>query len=200
MDRSNVMKITLLLLCTLVIISCSQKTLSLFFDIPEKDPDEAKPVEIEVQETISTTSVTPGAFYQVNAADSEENRPPIEDTLVWEEALGFLPVDANGKVDWVAALNDGVIKPQAAEPIDRQSEFFKLDFNLKGPNKMFDAWFPHSSHTKVLSCKNCHGKIFPYRNNEITMAAINQGQYCGACHGSVAFAATECKRCHLAMP
>jgi c(7)-type cytochrome triheme protein len=198
-NGSNMMKITLLLLCTLLILSCSQKTLSLLFDIPDKDPNEISSVE-GVSLDAKSDSVVPTLVYSGNPADSEEDRPPVENTLIWEEALEFLPADEAGAVNWMAALNDGVIKPRAADPADRQAEFFKLDFNLKGPNKMFDAWFPHSSHTAWLGCKNCHGNIFPYRNNEITMAAINQGQYCGTCHGSVAFAATECKRCHLAMP
>jgi c(7)-type cytochrome triheme protein len=34
------------------------------------------------------------------------------------------------------------------------------------------------------------------RLNAITMAKIQAGEYCGACHGKVAFPVEACGRCH----
>jgi len=62
-----------------------------------------------------------------------------------------------------------------------------------------DAFFPHSSHTQWLSCKNCHMSIYPYRRNPATMKEMKKGKSCGVCHGKnkVAFSLKACDRCHL---
>jgi len=55
---------------------------------------------------------------------------------------------------------------------------------------------------KGLKCNDCHTKIFKMKKgaDKITMAAIGQGKFCGACHnGKRAFKATDpknCKTCH----
>jgi c(7)-type cytochrome triheme protein len=58
--------------------------------------------------------------------------------------------------------------------------------------------FPHRPHTEWLDCNNCHDKIFVKKvdANPVNMFAILSGQYCGQCHGAVAFPLTECNRCH----
>lgn len=62
----------------------------------------------------------------------------------------------------------------------------------------FPAKFNHESHAKI-GCKDCHTGIFPMKKgtSRITMEAIYQGRYCGACHnGKRAFASSECGACH----
>jgi len=83
----------------------------------------------------------------------------------------------------------------------RLSEFeFGFDFFLPGPYPDFDAFFPHSSHTQWMDCRQCHPRIFPKRGTRITMDDIFKGKYCGECHGKVAFpAATGCERCHTTL-
>ncbi len=55
---------------------------------------------------------------------------------------------------------------------------------------------------KGLKCNDCHTKIFKMKKggDKITMAAIKEGQFCGACHnGEKAFKANDpadCKKCH----
>ncbi len=57
---------------------------------------------------------------------------------------------------------------------------------------------------KGLKCADCHvkPKLFEMKKggDKITMAAINEGKFCGACHnGTKAFAAkdpADCKKCH----
>lgn len=55
---------------------------------------------------------------------------------------------------------------------------------------------------KGLKCNDCHTKIFKMKKggDKITMAAINKGEFCGACHnGEKAFKSNDpkdCKLCH----
>lgn len=54
---------------------------------------------------------------------------------------------------------------------------------------------------KGLKCNDCHTKIFAMKKGaKITMAAMNKGENCGACHnGSKAFSTSDpknCKSCH----
>ena len=54
---------------------------------------------------------------------------------------------------------------------------------------------------KGLGCTDCHPKVFPMKKEtKITMAKINEGKYCGACHnGLEAFKPSEqanWQRCH----
>lgn len=52
-----------------------------------------------------------------------------------------------------------------------------------------------------LKCTDCHPKVFPMKKGtDITMAEINEGKYCGACHnGQKAFKSMKlgnCQKCH----
>jgi c(7)-type cytochrome triheme protein len=63
-----------------------------------------------------------------------------------------------------------------------------------------DVVFPHAPHTKKLQCGVCHPRLFkPGRNRHVTMAEMEEGKSCGACHtGQRAFALADCSRCHRA--
>ena len=56
--------------------------------------------------------------------------------------------------------------------------------------------------SKGLKCNACHTKIFKMKKgaDKITMAAMKEGKFCGACHnGEKAFKANDpadCKKCH----
>lgn len=60
--------------------------------------------------------------------------------------------------------------------------------------------FPHWRHRTQFTCKVCHLDLsFKMKRglNDIKMGDVFEGKWCGACHnGTVAFAATECDRCH----
>jgi c(7)-type cytochrome triheme protein len=70
------------------------------------------------------------------------------------------------------------------------------------------SMFSHKSHviTAQLSCDSCHPDVFQRKRGaakaagDYTMAAMEEGKYCGACHdGSTAFGVTgpeTCKTCH----
>jgi c(7)-type cytochrome triheme protein len=65
---------------------------------------------------------------------------------------------------------------------------------------MRPAVFPHWFHRIRFSCKVCHADLdikLKAGGNQITMAKIIDGQYCGACHnGEIAWSVENCDLCH----
>lgn len=111
----------------------------------------------------------------------------------------FLPQDELGHVDWVAAIELGVIDP--VDDLDPEKKSIPpMDFNVvfKVKGDLPDVVYPHYPHTLWMDCKNCHPGIFVMQAgaNQVTMDAITKGEYCGQCHGKVAFSLAECNRCH----
>ena len=123
----------------------------------------------------------------------------------WAAVLEELPKDATGGVDWAKALTEGLISPKAGiDPKAEEEPVLDLDLELV-PKDMpeFKATYPHKIHTRMLACANCHTGIFQMEHgaDAITMEKIFAGEYCGRCHGKVAFdPITACPRCHLEMP
>lgn len=122
----------------------------------------------------------------------------------WAALFQKLPKAADGGADWMRALEEKLIAPKpgigpeaVAQPV------FDLDVErIPKGLPMFKVVFPHKAHTQWLACANCHPAIFQMQRgaNPITMEKILAGEFCGRCHGKVAFAPTGCPRCHLAMP
>ncbi|MDO8891968.1 MAG: cytochrome c3 family protein [Sulfurimicrobium sp.] len=145
-------------------------------------------------------------------------------------ALAALPRDKNGIVHWVKAVAEGMIKPRddiygpkstnVADSFVRaglveskddftgllgglDSEHFKRLIVMQVKNHfMADVLFPHGMHTYWVNCSSCHPKPFVPKigANDIKMKAILEGEYCGKCHGKVAFPIVSfenCVRCHV---
>ncbi|OGW58335.1 MAG: hypothetical protein A2Y48_08305 [Nitrospirae bacterium RIFCSPLOW2_12_42_9] len=113
--------------------------------------------------------------------------------------LQILPKDNAGNVDWVKALRQGVIKPlDALDPKKPPTPVIDLDIVFKVKGDLPDVVYPHYPHTQWLACNNCHPKIFIMQAgaNKISMKKIEEGQFCGRCHGVVAFPLSNCTRCH----
>ncbi len=141
--------------------------------------------------TLTPTSDPPAIYDATSPAD-----PVLEKA---NEALTMLPVDKKGAVDWMKALNSGAITPRADLMGAGKMEIFDADIIMKNTKKMPYVKFPHSSHTRWLTCVNCHDEIFTPKAgaNPVDMTKIFLGQYCGVCHGKVAFTAIfSCERCH----
>lgn len=140
---------------------------------------------------------------QADWRPSEAPRTPIETVRNWTEAERLLPV-TGGQPNWVRALAEGVIDPRAGiDPETPHQQVLPFDVEMV-PEAMpaFSAVFAHEPHTAVLTCANCHPGIFAMRagSNDISMEKIYAGEYCGACHGKVAFEVnTGCGRCHAAL-
>ncbi len=139
---------------------------------------------------------------KVPVAEDGTHDPTDEAVRVLQEPYvgmkGF-PRDNQGLVDWIQALEKGYINPRKG--LTGKEQMFPVDFDIIFTNtrSMPYVRFPHRQHTEWLTCGNCHPLIFiPQKGgNPITMSAIIQGQFCGVCHGKVAFPPTKnCGRCH----
>lgn len=115
------------------------------------------------------------------------------------KALSALPRDGSGdQVNWVKALDDNYISPRLNLLSNIQSEVLDLNILFPDTGEMDMVDFPHKQHTEWLVCSNCHEEIFKYKARAAKFGMFNilNGEYCGRCHGAVAFPLTECKRCH----
>lgn len=117
------------------------------------------------------------------------------------EALSQLPFDGVGnQVKWISALREGYIAPRNNIYPETKIQFLDLDIMLTKVNtgELPRVLFPHKPHTEWLDCSNCHEWMFKSKAGAtpITMLANLEGEYCGRCHGAVAFPLTECYRCH----
>lgn len=128
---------------------------------------------------------------------SLQGRPP---------GLRELPRDSHGEINWTAAVMQGLLAPKGTlgADIEAEEEPYNLNIFIKAVTPlMSDVIFPHSIHTYWHSCNNCHPKIFiPVAGaNPISMEEIFKGEWCGQCHGKVAFEfwpEGNCRRCHMA--
>jgi c(7)-type cytochrome triheme protein len=116
-------------------------------------------------------------------------------------ALEYLPITPAGYIDWVKAIQKGPIKPRdTLDPTTPVTKPFNLDIVFKIDKRfpLKDVVFPHYPHTQWLDCINCHPAIFIPRAgaNPVSMQRIFKGEFCGRCHGKVAFPLFDCGRCH----
>ena len=106
-------------------------------------------------------------------------------------------------INWELAEEKGAIKPvDFLEGISLKRPGLKPqeDFSIKSRGTwMFDVIFSHKKHAKWNGCEVCHPAIFPTVEKgtlKYSMFDIYDGEYCGVCHGKVAFPLIECQRCH----
>ena len=113
-------------------------------------------------------------------------------------ALSAFPLDRRGGVDWVKAMDLGIIEPRADLKGQTQMQVLDMDIMFKDTGQMPWVKFPHIAHTKWLACSNCHPDIFIMKKgaNNPSMDGILAGEHCGRCHDKVAFALWTCERCH----
>lgn len=114
--------------------------------------------------------------------------------------LRGIPKDATGTVDWVKAFKQNLISPlHSVDPTKKDIKPFPFDIEIPAIGAMPNVIFPHFPHTFWLDCANCHPGIFIMKkgSNPISMVKIVNGQFCGRCHGRVAFPLANCTRCHV---
>lgn len=114
------------------------------------------------------------------------------------EAMAGFPTNRRHEIDWIKALDDGLIVPRANIDGTEEMQVMDMDVIMEQTAMMPYVKFPHLAHTKWLACENCHTEIFePVKNgNPITMGKILKGEYCGRCHDRVAFSLFVCEKCH----
>ena len=118
-------------------------------------------------------------------------------------AFSVLPKsNKTGEVDWVASIRQGILNPRGSLEAVSEPPGSVLDldilFNVSNAYPVPNVIFPHAPHTLWLQCSNCHPSIFTMRKgaNPVSMDLIIKGNYCGRCHGVVAFSIADCFRCH----
>lgn len=113
-------------------------------------------------------------------------------------ALEGFPLDRRLQINWVKALDMGLIEPRANLTGTGEMLVMNMDIVMKNTKDMPYVRFPHLQHTKWLDCSNCHPNIFlPQEHaNDISMNKVLRGEYCGVCHDKVAFSLFTCERCH----
>jgi len=191
--------------------ACSRETLSIFFDGVPKPGEEKqvkKPQRRSSPEEIARASkpVAPDGekpAETLHVSPSEE-RLPAERSTRWEMVEPLLPKDAQGNIDWVKALDEGTIKPRSSLDLKTpELEALPLKVELVPEGRPeFRVVFRHEVHTRLLACDACHPRLFVMQKgaDPITMEKIYAGEYCGRCHGTVAFAVEpNCARCHQAL-
>lgn len=194
-------KLLVFLLIVLTLTGC-QRALSVIFDLPQQQG--AQQQAPSQQGSTQQGGATPTQWQSAQVA-GDTLRPPIEAILVADSVRAMLPRDHAGNIDWMEAMRDGTIRPRNAitgnAPPPGEGFQFGFDFSFRGPAPAFDAYFPHSAHTQLINCQQCHGPIFKYRDTEFQMADVLAGNYCGECHGKVSFPpVTACERCHVDLP
>ena len=186
---------------------------SVFFDESKPLPPTRRvrrdlPQEIEeLKRQLAQAKAKEAPSARKEGAPSERTPPPAEEAETWEQAMKLLPKDKAGNIDWVQAFEARVIAPRPGlDAKARERVVLDLDVELAfSSSKIFWVTFSHEAHTEVLTCRNCHSRVFPLRRGAeptvVTMAQIKAGRNCGACHGSVSFGIKdECARCHTRVP
>lgn len=114
--------------------------------------------------------------------------------------LRDFPKDAIGADDWVKMFKENKIKPHESLDLSKPNvPPFNFDVEIPAVGSMPNVIFPHFPHTFWLDCANCHPAIFVMKKggNPISMVKIVNGEFCGRCHGRVAFPIANCTRCHV---
>jgi len=116
------------------------------------------------------------------------------------DALFYLPSSFTGnKVRWVEAIQEGDIEP-IASILDNNYQMQVLDLDVMRTRtaELPMVLFPHKRHTEWLDCSNCHEWLFKSKTGatRFGMFDVLSGEYCGRCHGAVAFPLTDCYTCH----
>jgi c(7)-type cytochrome triheme protein len=125
--------------------------------------------------------------------------PDLQHLQRLEEVTRGMPFDANGFPDWMRALREGSINPRTSLKGQGKMEVLDMDVIMRNTKEMPNVRFPHRPHTLWLDCSNCHPAPFKpvAGSNEIRMADIFRGNFCGMCHDRVAFITFfSCSRCH----
>ncbi len=140
---------------------------------------------------------------QISGLDDPWIPPQPVDPDALPPAIKDFPKDTYGYPDWTRAVNENLIRPRNSVRGDKpDTEPLDLDILFEINDRlMANVRFSHKVHTFWLSCKNCHPGIFKEKRgaNKFNMYDIWNGEYCGRCHGKVAFQPKgfdNCQRCH----
>ena len=99
----------------------------------------------EIATEVKTESLaTDGIHDPANAAISSLQEPA--------EAMSAFPLDRRGGVDWVKAIDLGIIEPRADLQGKSIMPVLEMDILFKETGEMPWVKFPHKQHTTWLAC------------------------------------------------
>lgn len=115
-----------------------------------------------------------------------------------------LPVSGFGnQIDWVKALEEGLIRPKGFLKEWRKSiplpSHLKKPMMLKASSPRSESPFPHQQHVAWIECSGCHPSIFDIKKSGTELFSMDKnlyGWFCGTCHLRVSFSMLDCGRCH----
>jgi len=176
--------------------------------IPVKTPTVVQPVQPPAQAKESSATLplvapapaTDQPVYEDPTQLPQPGPPYGKDNRNPSVVLKDFPKDAVEADDWVKAFKDQIVTPHESLDLAKKP-VPPFDFNVEIPaiGAMPNVIFPHFPHTFWLDCGNCHPAIFQMKKggNPISMVKIVNGEFCGRCHGRVAFPLANCTRCHV---
>jgi c(7)-type cytochrome triheme protein len=184
-------RLTTALVSALLVSGCMTAARA-FLDIPEEDGrsrarDEQAAVSMEMLDSI----------IRALQAGPDLPPPPIEAVTDPDSLLALLPTDRAGGVDWVAAVEEGVIRPRPSRPNTPadSTQVFPFDIYLSQQGGA-RAYFPHSVHQSWLSCQSCHPNLYAGDVPSASAETTHGTESCGMCHNGIAFPIASCERCH----
>jgi c(7)-type cytochrome triheme protein len=116
---------------------------------------------------------------------------------------GFPRGRFGNNVDWELAENEGRIKLVDTLPevsVKRKPLAIPQDYSIEAKiNGLPEIIFSHRKHAIWNGCELCHPDVYAVKagTTKYSMQDVFAGKFCGLCHGSVAFPAIDCQRCHV---
>lgn len=112
----------------------------------------------------------------------------------------FAVTEFGNGIDWSAAVRNGMLTPVRflrEEPVEMP---FEKELELRAEmSRIPPAIFPHKEHGFWVGCNTCHPEVFNIKaktTKHFRMQYLLKGEFCGACHLTVAFPLHDCSRCH----
>ena len=122
-------------------------------------------------------------------------RDALATVFQWDFIIPALDMEEDDEDEEEAEMDAGEEHDQEVAAVNDSAEAVEDD-EENSEDHEDDAFFPHSTHTQWLNCRNCHMPIYKFRRNFTTMKEKKKGVSCGICHGKVAFSLKTCQRCH----
>lgn len=121
-------------------------------------------------------------------------------------AAGLPATSSGNRIDWGAALAEGLIAPQntlsGGTLLIKTPEALQKPLDLGTSAPRSSVAFSHGEHLSEMDCSICHPDIFNIKKKGTRLFSMEiniYGQFCGVCHMRVAFPMNDCRRCHLGM-
>ena len=100
----------------------------MFFDIPPPSEEERAARQVEERQQVATTGSTNDDGWEHFQQDTGEI-PAIESVMQWEQVEATLPKHEKGGIDWMEALEQGLVRPRTGpDPKAADAAAFKYDF------------------------------------------------------------------------